>query len=47
MFKEGSVFKMPTATNVLGEVVDLQPEIINKQHPVWRSGKALFIPIAL
>jgi CRISPR type III-A-associated RAMP protein Csm4 len=47
MFKEGSVFKMPTATNLLGEVIDLQPEIIKNQHPVWRSGKALFIPIAL
>lgn len=47
MFKEGSVFNMPEPTNILGGVVDLQPEIIKNQHPVWRSGKALFIPIAL
>lgn len=47
MFKEGSVFKMPQLTNILGEVVDLQPEILKNQHPVYRSGRALFIPIAL
>lgn len=47
MFKEGSVFNMPELTNILGQVVDLQPEIIKNQHPVYRSGKALFIPIAL
>jgi CRISPR type III-A-associated RAMP protein Csm4 len=47
MFKEGSVFRLAKPENVQGSTVDLQPEILGKKHPVWRSGKAIFIPIEL
>ena len=45
MFREGSVFKMAKpASNIVGNVVNLQPDIL-KEHPIWRSGKAIFLPI--
>lgn len=47
MFKEGSVFRLAKPENVQGSTVDLQPNILGKKHPVWRSGKAIFIPIEL
>lgn len=47
MFKEGSVFRLSKPENVHGCTVDLQPDILGKKHPVWRSGKAIFIPIEL
>lgn len=44
MYEEGSVFT--TASKPNGNVVDLQPDWNNEDmHPVYRSGKALFIPI--
>lgn len=44
MFKEGSVFKMPNSESIQGAVVNLQPDIL-RNHTVWRSGKAIFLPI--
>ncbi len=45
MFKEGSVFKMPNQQSTLGAVVNLRPDIMDETRPVWRSGKAIFLPI--
>ncbi len=44
MFKEGSVFKMPNSESIQGAVLNLQPDIL-KNHAIWRSGKAIFLPI--
>lgn len=51
MLTEGSVFSMPKSSNpqpfpILGKLVNLQPteEPAILSHPVWRSGKSLFIP---
>lgn len=48
MFNEGSVFCEPTeGIKTLGRTVDLRPESTpNKvQHPVYRVGRSIFIPI--
>lgn len=45
MFSEGSIFKTNRAPK--GAVVNLQPTILKKQHPVWRSGRALFLPVKI
>ncbi len=50
MFAEASVFKMDIRFNkvfIKGQIVDLKPEISFQplEHPVWRSGKAIFIPV--
>lgn len=45
MFKEGSVFstnKIEQNISIEGENKNLKPEILD-QHPVWRSGRTLFI----
>lgn len=48
---QGSVLKYDSSdtTTILGRIVDLKPEIsfapIN--HPIWRCGKAMFLPIKL
>lgn len=50
MFTEGSVFSHPSKTGVisLGSVVDLKPSSVNNlNHPVFRSGKAIFIPVKI
>jgi len=39
MFAPGSVFQKAYA----GKVVDLQPQIMD-EHPVWRDGRAIFLP---
>jgi len=51
MLSEGSIFSLPPihASNrfpVLGKLVNLQPteEPAVLEHPVWRSGKSLFVP---
>lgn len=43
MFGVGSVF--PTIDRLEGDIVDLRPEWNEPLHPVFRSGKALFVPI--
>lgn len=49
MFEESSVLKSGKTKNpfVSGKIVNLIPEIdFNKlDHPVWRSGRAIFIPL--
>lgn len=52
-FLPGSVFQ-PDATqsDILGKIVDLRPDLssINRSpipHPIWRNGRALFLPINL
>jgi len=52
MFDEGSVFKTDILDNyqVKGRMIDLKPNLdykhLNKEaHPVWRNGKAIFIPV--
>jgi CRISPR-associated protein Csm4 len=54
MFDEGSVFKTDDIDNyqVKGRIVDLKPNLdyehLNKKaHPVWRNGKAIFIPVKI
>jgi CRISPR-associated protein Csm4 len=52
MFTEGSVFVNDISINTqktLGKIVDLKPEVEHKNigHPVYRSGKAFFIPVKL
>ena len=45
MFTEASVF---AATNLKGKKVNLKPENIKGlNHPVWRDGRAFFIPVKL
>lgn len=50
-FMAGSVFCLSsTDANVKGGLVDLNPTLSGKQlmeHPVWRDGRAIFIPIKL
>lgn len=55
MFSEASVFSQNNEVNkefVSGDIVDLKPKINfehlkMKPHPIWRSGKALFIPVKI
>jgi len=52
MFTEASVFSSKEASSNLdikGKIVDLKPDIHfkNLEHPIWRSGRALFIPVKL
>ncbi len=52
MLMPGSVFKKPKNLNhpiVMGNIGDLKPEILEGaiRHPVYRSGKSLFIPIKI
>lgn len=50
-FTSGSVFKQKISDlTILGKIVDLKPELPQEmeiKHPIWRSGKALFLPIKL
>lgn len=43
MFTEGSVFA--GKTGLQGKLVDLRPGHEAVQHPVWRDGRAMFVPI--
>jgi len=52
MFTEGSIFvndKSIDTQKTGGKIVDLKPEVEHKSigHPVYRSGKAVFIPVKL
>ena len=46
-FLPGSVFCKTTDDDVLGAIVDLRPKNTPQpiQHPVWRNGKSIMIPI--
>jgi len=47
MFTEGSVFHSPLVTSASkGTIVDLQPKsVVGLDHKIFRSGKAIFIPV--
>lgn len=46
MFEEGAVFGTGAgAPGHLGAKVDLKPTGIPVSHPIWRSGKSIFIPV--
>ncbi len=48
MFREGGLMRMDSRKpTLLGKIVDLQPDILQNQHPVWRSGRALWLPVNL
>lgn len=52
MFREGSVFKLPGSEPIArGNTVNLQPDDAilptKVNNPVWRVGKALFLPVKL
>lgn len=53
MFREGSIFSHPISKiTELGQVnIDLKPDTAEgftpPEHPVWRSGRALFLPIKM
>lgn len=50
MFTEGSVFNHSIITSAfsMGAIVDLKPDSVNGlNHPVFRSGKAIFIPVKI
>jgi len=42
MFEAGSVFPVKTLT---GKRIDLKPEYTGFDHPVWRDGRTVFLPI--
>lgn len=50
-FLPGSVFhkEMETACSTIGKIVNLKPEVegIEIDHPVWRNGKSIMLPINL
>lgn len=50
MFQEGSVFpfgKQANRVRLAGKAVNLQPDILRGTHPIWRDGRALFLPIKI
>lgn len=53
VFLPGSVFKSATTQgDILGKIVDLRPDLSSIKHvpiphPIWRNGRALFLPINL
>ncbi|MDX5347595.1 MAG: type III-A CRISPR-associated RAMP protein Csm4 [Hymenobacteraceae bacterium] len=44
MFTEGSVFAADPK-QLTGKLLNLQPETDTVRHPVWRDGRAMFVPI--
>lgn len=47
-FAYGSVFRKPVRKiETLGRFVNLKPRSVNIDHPIWRCGRALFVPINL
>ena len=48
MLAAGSVMKWQ-ATDIcsFGKIVDLRPDLQEVNHPIWRCGKALFVPVKL
>lgn len=48
MLSAGSVFSYQAdSVMTLGKMVDLRPDLPEVEHPIWRNGKALFVPIKL
>ncbi len=48
MLSAGSVLMQDTTgVCTMGRMVDLRPDLQEVGHPVWRNGKALFLPIKL
>ncbi len=53
MFMPASVFKLSNnqkAVKIRGKIVDLKPDLEFEpkiEHPIWRSGKSLFIPVKI
>ncbi len=45
MFTEGSVFPTLSATSREGKLVDLKPAFGTLQHPIWRDGRPVFVPM--
>ena len=46
MFSEGSIFKSDTPIVTHGASQNVKPSIISpNEHPIWRVGKSLFVPI--
>ena len=43
MFTEGSVFS--NSQKLTGKIADLRPRYAGFNHPVWRDGTAIFLPI--
>ena len=43
-FSAGSVFARPSGITA-GAIVDLRPDVPMVQHPIWRCGRAIFLPI--
>lgn len=46
-FTPGSVFCNINATAPIGRIVDLKPSAMQNGHPIWRCGKAIFLPLNL
>lgn len=46
MFKEGSVFPKPDKPRN-GKIVDLKPDFATLNHPIYRDGQSIFLPIKL
>lgn len=46
-FLPGSVFRRVSNVDIVGRIVNLQPQTspIQVEHPVWRNGKAIVLPI--
>ncbi len=45
-FLPASVFSVDSSPHVRGKIVNLEPKSLGLiSHPIWRSGKAIFIPI--
>lgn len=42
MFGEGSIFSKGQSEGVIH---DLQPESVNIEHPIWRDGRPIFLPL--
>jgi len=47
MVIEGSVVAQPPGTTVLGQLVDVTPEVMRTVHPVYRYGYAFTVPVDL
>lgn len=50
MFTEGSVFSFENIDNqaiVKGKVENIKPDTNQIEHPIWRDGKAIFLPITI
>lgn len=45
MFTEGAVFSISEKNE--GQIADLQPDVIEGAHPIWRDGRGIFLPIKL